>query len=56
MIRYDPTLEELTSNFFNVKVFFYIIIHSGWSLEGISATYISSKEAGYSVRISYRFL
>ena len=34
MIRYDPTLVDLTSNFFvlctNVKA--YIIIHSGWSL------------------------
>ena len=36
MIRYDPTLMDLTSYSFvlckNVKVYFYIIIHSGWSL------------------------
>ena len=35
MIRYDPTLVDLTSNVFvlctNVN-FIYIIIHSGWSL------------------------
>ena len=36
MIRYDPTLVDLKSNFFvpctNAKI--YIIIHSGWSYEG----------------------
>ena len=35
MIRYEPTLVDLTSNFFilctNMK-FKYITIHSGWSL------------------------
>ena len=39
MIRYDPTLVNLTRNFFvpctNVKVYLYIIIHSGWSLAWI---------------------
>ena len=33
MIRYDPTLVDITSNFFVqcVQTFIYIIIHSGWS-------------------------
>ena len=35
MIRYDPTLVDLTSNFFvlctNLKKNIYIIIHNGWS-------------------------
>ena len=40
VIRYDPTLVDLTSNFFvlcNVQTwkFNYIIIHSGWSLAWI---------------------
>ena len=38
MIRYDPTIADLTSNFFvlctNMKVT-NIIIHSGWSLASI---------------------
>ena len=38
MVRYDPTLRDLTSKFFvlctDVKVY-YIIIHSGWSLARI---------------------
>ena len=36
MIRYDPILVDMTSNFFalctNMKVNLYQITHSGWSL------------------------
>ena len=37
MIRYDPSLVNLTNNFFALVVpkFIYVIIHSGWSLAWI---------------------
>ena len=39
LIRYDPTLVDLTSNFFvqytQTWIFIYISIHSGWSLAWI---------------------
>ena len=31
-LRYDPTLVDLTSNFFVLCANVYVIIHSGWSL------------------------
>ena len=52
MIRYDPTLVDLTSNFFvlctNMNVFIYIIIHSGLSL-----AWIFMKERVYLSEILY---